>query len=298
MSKKVCIVGGVAGGASCAARLRRLDEEAEIVVFERGPYVSFANCGLPYHVGGVIPKRGNLLVATPELLQRRFRVDVRLRQEVVRIERLPQEVQVTDLESGRTYHESYDYLVLATGAAPLRPPFPGVDRPGVFTLRTIPDTDAIIDWIGQRQVQDVVVIGAGYIGLEMAENFRQRGLAVSVVERQDQVLPASLDYEMAALVQAYLRQQEIGLYLGEQVQEIVEDDNQLLVRTGQRKLRAGLVLVAVGLRPETLLAQNAGLELGPPGVSGPTPSCAPRTPGSMRWGTSSRWSIRSAARRP
>jgi NADPH-dependent 2,4-dienoyl-CoA reductase/sulfur reductase-like enzyme/rhodanese-related sulfurtransferase len=262
MSKKVVIVGGVAGGASCAARLRRLDEEAEIVVFERGPYVSFANCGLPYHVGGAIPKRANLLVVTPNLLRQRFRIDIRARQEVARIDRARQQVQVTDLESGRTYLENYDYLVLAPGAAPLRPSIPGVELPGVFSLRTIPDTDTIIAWIEERQAREAVVIGAGYIGLEMAENFKRRGLAVSVVERADQVLPASLDYEMAALVQAYLRQQEIGLHFSEQVQEIREDAGRLLVRTGQRELPADLVLVAVGLRPETGLAKEAGLELG------------------------------------
>ncbi len=265
MGKKVVIVGGVAGGASCAARLRRLDEEAEIIVFERGSYVSFANCGLPYHVGGAIPKRANLLVVTPELLRQRFRIDIRARQEVVRIDRANQQVQVTDLESGITYPEGYDYLVLAPGAAPLHPPITGITLPGVFTLRTIPDTDAIINWIEERQARRAVVIGAGYIGLEVAENFKRRGLSVSVVERANQVLPTSLDYEMAALVQAYLKQQGIGLYFGEQVQEIHEDAGLLLVRTGQRELTAGLVLVAVGLRPETGLAIEAGLELGPTG---------------------------------
>ena len=265
MGKKVVIVGGVAGGASCAARLRRLDEDAEIVIFERGPYVSFANCGLPYHVGGAIPKRANLLVVTPDLLRQRFRIDVRARQEVVRIDRARQQVQVTDLESGRTYLEGYDYLVLAPGAAPLHPPIPGITLPGVFTLRTIPDTDAIINWIEERQAWEAVVIGAGFIGLEMAENFQQRGLSVSVVERADQVLPASLDYEMAALAQSSLRKQGIELYFGEQVQEIREDAGQLLVRSGQRELPARLALVAVGLHPETTLAREAGLEVGPTG---------------------------------
>jgi NADPH-dependent 2,4-dienoyl-CoA reductase/sulfur reductase-like enzyme/rhodanese-related sulfurtransferase len=265
MSKKVVIVGGVAGGASCAARLRRLDEETEIVVFERGPYVSFANCGLPYHVGGAIPKRANLLVVTPHLLRQRFRIDIRARQEVARIDRAGQQVQVTDLESGRIYLENYDYLVLAPGAAPLRPSIPGVELPGVFSLRTITDTDTIIAWIVERQAREAVVIGAGYIGLEMADNFKQRGLTVSVVERADQVLPVSLDYEMAALVHVYLRKQEIGLHFGEQVQEIREDAGRLLVRAGQHELPADLVLVAVGLRPETGLAKEAGLELGPTG---------------------------------
>ena len=265
MSKKVVIVGGVAGGASCAARLRRLDEETEIVVFERGPYVSFANCGLPYHVGGAIPKRANLLVVTPHLLRQRFRIDIRARQEVARIDRAGQQVQVTDLESGRIYLENYEYLVLAPGAAPLRPSIPGGELPGVFSLRTITDTDTIIAWIVERQAREAVVIGAGYIGLEMADNFKQRGLTVSVVERADQVLPVSLDYEMAALVHVYLRKQEIGLHFGEQVQEIREDAGRLLVRAGQHELPADLVLVAVGLRPETGLAKEAGLELGPTG---------------------------------
>ena len=265
MGKKVLIIGGVAGGASCAARLRRLDEKAEIILFERGHYVSFANCGLPYHVGGAIPKRANLLVATPELLRKRFRIDIRARHEVVRIHRPEQQVQVTDLDSGRTYQESYDYLVLAPGAAPLRPPIPGVFLPGVFTLRTIPDTDTIIAWIEEHRARQVVVIGAGFIGLEMAENFKLRGLAVSVLELAGQALPLSLDYEMAALVHAYLRQQKIELYFGEQVQEILEQSGRLLVRTGQRELPAGLVLLSVGLRPETALAREAGLEMGSTG---------------------------------
>lgn len=265
MGKKVLIVGGVAGGASCAARLRRLDEDAEIVVFERGPYVSFANCGLPYHVGGTISKRANLLVVTPELLRQRFRIDIRSQHEVVRIDRTRQQVQVTDLDSGRTYQEDYDYLVLAPGAAPLRPTIPGASLPGVFTLRTIPDTDTIISWIEERQARDAVVVGAGYIGLEMAENFKQRGLTVSVIEKADQVLPVSLDYEMAALVQAYMRQQKLEPYFGEQVQAIRGEAGRLLVSTGQRELTTDLVLMAVGLRPETGLAREAGLELGPTG---------------------------------
>jgi NADPH-dependent 2,4-dienoyl-CoA reductase/sulfur reductase-like enzyme/rhodanese-related sulfurtransferase len=265
MSKKVVIIGGVAGGASCAARLRRLDEDAEIIVFERGPYVSFANCGLPYHVGGTIPKRANLLVVTPDLLDQRFRINIRSRQEVLRIDRTTRQVLVKDLESDQTYLESYDYLVLAPGAAPVRPPIPGSELPGVFTIRTIPDTDTIIAWIEERQAREVVVIGAGFIGLEMAENFQQRGLTVSVVEQANQVLPISLDYEMAALAQAELVKQGIALHFGEQVQEIRSGDGQLLVRTGKRTLSAGLVLLAVGLRPETTLARDAGLEIGPTG---------------------------------
>ncbi len=265
MSKKILIIGGVAGGASCAARLRRLDEEAEIILFERGPYVSFANCGLPYHVGSVIPKRANLLVVTPDLLRQRFRIDIRTLQEVVQIDRASREVRVNDLGTGRTYTEGYDYLVIATGAAPVQPPFPGGDLPGVFTLRTIPDTDSIISWIDERQIKDAVIIGAGYIGLEMADNLQQRGLAVSVVELQDQVLAGTMDYEMAAIVQGYLRQQGVELCLGDRVQEIRQAGDRLLIRTDRRNLPAGLVLVSTGLRPETALARASGLELGPTG---------------------------------
>lgn len=264
MGKKVCIVGGVAGGASCATRLRRLDEEAEIVLFERGPYISFASCGLPYHVSGVIPKRESLLVATPKLLQERFRIDVRSENEVTAIDRARQEVEVRDLRTGSTYRERYDFLVLSPGAAPVKPSLPGIDLPGVFTLRTIPDMDGILRWLDEKQAREAVVVGGGFIGLEMAESFRLRGLGVSLVEMSDQVM-APLDYEMAALVHAHLREKGVRLYLGEQVQEIKEHAGKLVVRTGSREVPADLVLVAVGLRPETRLAAEAGLELGPTG---------------------------------
>lgn len=264
MGRKVCIVGGVAGGASCATRLRRLDEEAEILLFERGDYVSFANCGLPYHISGVIPKRKGLLVATPQLLKQRFRIDLRIGHEVVRIHRDRKEIEVKELSTGRTYREKYDALVLSPGAEPLKPPFPGADLPGVFTLRTIPDMDAIIRWIDERKAQQAVVIGGGYIGLEMAENLRHRGLDVSIVEQMKQVM-ATLDYEMAALVQAHLGEKGVRLYLGEQVQSIEQKDDRLVVRAAGREIPADLVLVAVGVRPETKLASEAGLELGPTG---------------------------------
>ncbi len=264
MGRKVCIVGGVAGGASCATRLRRLDEGAEILLFERGDYVSFANCGLPYHIGGVIPKRDALLVATPTLLKQRFRIDLRIGHEVVRIDRDRKEIEVKDLTSGRTYREKYDALVLSPGAEPVKPAFPGADLPGVFTLRTIPDMDAIIRWIDERKARQAVVIGGGYIGLETAENLRHRGLEVSIVEQMNQVM-ATLDCEMAALVQAHLREKGVGLYLGEQVRSIGQKEGRLVVQTAGRELPADLVLVAVGVRPDTRLASEAGLELGPTG---------------------------------
>lgn len=264
LGRKVCIVGGVAGGASCATRLRRLDESAEIIIFERGPYVSFANCGLPYHISGEIPKREALLVATPELLRGRFRIDVRTGQEVTRIDRERREIEVRLVESGEVYREGYDYLVLAPGAEPLKPPIPGLELPGVFTLRTIPDMDAIINWVAERKAVEAVVIGGGYIGLEAAENFRKRGLRVTLVEQMNQVM-ATLDYEMAALVQVQLLAKGVALVLGQAVRGITRQGDRLSVQAGDREIPADLVLVAVGARPETALAREAGLEIGQTG---------------------------------
>ena len=191
---KLLIVGGVAGGASAAARARRLSEDAEIVLFERGPDVSFANCGLPYYVGGEIVERKTLLVVTPESLRSRFRLDVRTRSSVESIDRTAKTVRVRDLASGREYEESYDKLILAPGAAPLRPPIPGIDLPGVYTLRNLHDVDRIKGRVDQG-LEEAVVVGAGFIGLELAENFVKLGVATTVVELQDQVLPP-FDREM------------------------------------------------------------------------------------------------------
>jgi NADPH-dependent 2,4-dienoyl-CoA reductase/sulfur reductase-like enzyme len=186
--KRILVVGGVAGGASCAARARRLSEDAEIIVFERGPYVSFANCGLPYYIGNVIQKEDKLLVATAELFKNRFNIEVRNESEVVAINREGREIQVHNLQTGASYWEQYDALVLAPGAAPLRPPLPGIDLPGIFTLRTIPDSRDIRQWIAVGGAQTAAVVGAGFIGLEMTENLVQRGLTVTVIEMMDQVL--------------------------------------------------------------------------------------------------------------
>ena len=191
---KLLIVGGVAGGASAAARARRLSEDAEIVLFERGPDVSFANCGLPYYVGGEIAERDKLLVTTPERLRSRFKLDVRTRSSVEAIDRTAKKVRVRDLASGREYEETYDKLILAPGAAPLRPPIPGIDLPGIFTLRNLQDVDRIKERVDQG-VKQAVVVGAGFIGLELVENFVRRGIATTVVELQDQVLPP-FDKEM------------------------------------------------------------------------------------------------------
>ena len=261
-SKRVLIVGGVAGGASCAARLRRLDESAGIVVFERGPYVSFAHCGLPYYVGDVIRDEAKLLVATPELFRARFNIEVRTRSEVVRIDRTEGEIEVRDLGSGRAYREPYDALVLAPGAAPIRPPLPGIDLPAVFTLRTIPDGRRIRDWMLEKQARRAVVAGGGFIGLEMAENLSHRGLQVTIVEMADQLLPP-LDPEMAELVRQRLVAQRVGVELGDAVAAFEQTGEGLAVRTGNgRALPADIVILALGVRPESELARAAGLDLG------------------------------------
>jgi NADPH-dependent 2,4-dienoyl-CoA reductase/sulfur reductase-like enzyme len=203
-SKRIIIVGGVAGGASCAARCRRLDENATITVIDRGPYVSFANCGLPYYVGNVIKDEGKLLVANAALFRDRFNIDVRTQSEVTAIDRTSREIEVKELQTGRVYREPYDALVLSPGAAAVRPPLPGIDLPGIFVVRTIPDSRRIREWIAEKNAKRAIIIGAGFIGLEMAENLVHRGLGVTIVEMLDQVMPP-LDPEMAAPVASALR---------------------------------------------------------------------------------------------
>ena len=209
---RVLIVGGVAGGASCAARLRRLSEQAEIIVFERGPYVSFANCGLPYYVGDVIKKQKKLLLATPERFKRQFNIDVRVRQEVTRIDPAAKTIEVRNQESGEDYTERYDSLVLSPGAQPIRPPLPGIDLSGIFSLRTIPDSEEIRQWIEQQKPKRAVVVGGGFIGLEIAENLVHRGLQVTLIEMLPQVMPP-LDPELVAEVHDHLKEKGIDLQL-------------------------------------------------------------------------------------
>jgi NADPH-dependent 2,4-dienoyl-CoA reductase/sulfur reductase-like enzyme/rhodanese-related sulfurtransferase len=260
--KRVLIVGGVAGGASCATRLRRLCESCEIVLLDRGPYVSFANCGLPYYVGDVIQDEAKLLVATPELFRDRFNIEVRLESEVVGIERGPREIEWMDRRTGARHREGYDALVLSTGAAPIRPPLPGIDLPGIFVLRTIPDSRRIREWIDGRHAKRAVIVGAGFIGLEMAENLAARGLDVTMIEMAPQVLPP-LDPEMAAPVEAHLREHGVTLHLGDAVAGFAEGPSGLVVRTRAGvEHRAALVILAIGVRPETTLARAAGLEIG------------------------------------
>ncbi len=260
--RRVLIVGGVAGGASCATRLRRLDESCEIVVFDRGPFVSFANCGLPYYVGGVIREEERLLLATPELFRERFRIDVRVESEIVAIDRERREIEVRESATGQSYRERYDVLVLATGAAPVRPPLPGIDLPGIFALRTIPDSRRIREWIEARAARRAVIVGGGFIGLEMAENLAQRGLAVTVVEMAPHVLPP-FDAEMTEEIHDHLQRQSVDLHLGDGVARFEEHDGGLVVRTSSGAvLPADLVILAIGVRPEVTLARNAGLALG------------------------------------
>jgi NADPH-dependent 2,4-dienoyl-CoA reductase/sulfur reductase-like enzyme/rhodanese-related sulfurtransferase len=260
--KRIVIVGGVAGGASCAARCRRLDESAEILMLDRGPYVSFANCGLPYYVGDVIKDEAKLLVANPALFRERFNIEVRTEHEVVAIDREAKEIEVKELPTGRIYRESYDALVLSPGAAAMRPPLPGIDLPGIFVVRTIPDSRQIRTWIDAKAAKSAVIVGGGFIGLEMAENLVHRGLSVTVVEMLDQVMPP-LDPEMARPVQEHLEKHGVKVALGDGVAGFEERGGQISVKTKSGAEYAGdIVILAIGVRPETALAKAAGLELG------------------------------------
>ena len=261
---KLLIVGGVAGGASAAARARRLSEEAEIVLFERGPDVSFANCGLPYYVGGEIVEREKLLVTTPDRLRARFKLDVRTRSSVESINHSAKTIRVRDLESGREYDETYDKLILAPGAAPLRPPLPGIDLPGIFTLRNLQDVDHIKQRVDDG-IQNAVVVGAGFIGLELVENFVKRGISTTVVELNEQVLPP-FDREMTTPIVQELLGKGVTLLLGQSAEAFERTSTGLNVRLKSGKhLSTQLVILGIGVRPENMLAVNAGLEVGPRG---------------------------------
>lgn len=262
---RILIVGGVAGGASCAARARRLSETAEIIMFDRGPFVSFANCGLPYYVGDVIVDERKLLVANAELFQNRFNIQVRLEHEVTAIDRDAQTISVTNKQTGAVLTEHYDALVLSPGASPIRPALPGIDLPGIFALRTIPDSRRIREWIEVHQVKRAVIVGGGFIGIEMAENLAHRDIDVTLLEKVPQVLPP-FDPEMMTSVHEHLKDQGVTLHLGDGVQGFEpaeEDDDGLVVLTeAGRQVPADLVILSIGVRPETALAKQAGLELG------------------------------------
>jgi NADPH-dependent 2,4-dienoyl-CoA reductase/sulfur reductase-like enzyme/rhodanese-related sulfurtransferase len=278
---KVIIVGGVAGGASCAARLRRMDEKAEILMVERGPYVSYANCGLPYHVGGSIEQESSLLVATEQTFRGVFGIDCRTRCEVVGISSSKKTVDLKDHGTGKVTTEKYDKLVLSPGAAPIRPPLPGIDLPGIFSVRTVPDARSIREWLDRGGAEDragmnsytgcqvvskpkrAVVVGGGFIGLEMVENLVHRGLEVTLVEKLDQVMPP-LDPEMARLVERYMVKHGVRLELNDGVAGFRQSaDGSLEVLTGSGKSHpADIVILAIGVRPETTLAKMAGIEIG------------------------------------
>ncbi len=259
MSYKVIIIGGVAGGASTAARLRRLNEKAEITIIERGDYISYANCGLPYYIGGAIEERDSLLVMTPQQFKERLNIEVRIKNEALKIDREKKELLIRDINNNSEYRETYDYLVLSPGAESLRPPIPGIDNPGIFSMRTIPDTDRIYNYIAENKPKNTVVVGAGYIGLEMAENFKLRGLNVTVVELAPHVLPP-IDADIAALVQQYLREQGVILKLSDGVKEFHQSDrgNRVELNSGEI-LEAELVLLSIGVKPDIKLAKEAGL---------------------------------------
>jgi NADPH-dependent 2,4-dienoyl-CoA reductase/sulfur reductase-like enzyme/rhodanese-related sulfurtransferase len=275
---KVIIVGGVAGGASCAARLRRLDEKAEILMVERGPYVSYANCGLPYHVGGVIEKESSLLVATEATFRTQFAIDVRTHCEVVGISAAKKTVDLKDHKTGKVTTEKYDKLVLSPGAAPIRPPLPGIDLPGIFSVRTVPDARDIRAWLARNDLPGMdhytgcqteikarraVVIGGGFIGLEMVENLVHLGVEVTLIEKMNQVMPP-LDPEIALLVKRRLEKNGVRVELGDGVSGFKQAaSGSLEVQTESGKVHpADIVILAIGVKPETALAKMAGIEIG------------------------------------
>lgn len=259
---KVVIIGGVAGGASAAARLRRLDERAEIIVFERSGFVSYANCGLPYYIGGTIAEERELTLQTPESFWNRFRIRVKTRHEALAIDPAAKTVTVKNLSTGKTFTESYDKLVLSPGAMPTRPPLPGIDSERIFSLRTVEDTLRIHDYVRREKPQSAVLVGGGYIGIEVAENLRELGLDVTIVQRPKQLMN-TLDYDMATFVHAKLREKGIRLELGRSVSGFEERDGQILTLIdGQDPLPADLVLLAIGVTPDSGLAKQAGLALG------------------------------------
>lgn len=259
MDKKVVIVGGVAGGASTAARLRRNDETVEIVMFEKGEYISFANCGLPYYIGETIEKRSALLVQTPEAMKARFNIDVRVQSEVLSIDRNNKTVDVKNHVTGETYKETYDILVLSPGSVPLKPPIPGIDSPHIFSLWNIPDTDAIKGYVDDLAPKTAAVIGGGFIGLEMAENLHDRGIEVTLIEMMDQVM-APIDFEMAAQVHNHMRDKGVQLLLKDGVKSFETRDNKnVITLQSGKEITVDMVILSIGIRPQSELAKAAGL---------------------------------------
>ncbi len=259
---KVVIVGGVAGGATAAARIRRLDEQAEITVFERSGYISYANCGLPYYIGGVIEDERDLTLQTPESFFRRFRVNMKVHHEVLSIHPESKTVTVKNLEGGEVFTESYDKLLLSPGARPVKPNFDGIDSKKIFTLRTVEDTLKIKKYVGEQSVKNAVVVGGGFIGIEVAENLRELGIGVTLVEAADQLM-APFDSDMAAFIHAEVRKNGVDLMLGRFVEGFADTDSGIDVRLKDAPtLHADMVVMAIGVAPEATLAKDAGLELG------------------------------------
>ena len=262
---KIVIVGGVAGGASAAAKARRCSEDAEIIMFEKGPEIAYANCGLPYYLSGVIEDRDNLLIVTEKLFRRRFRVDVRTHREVIRIDRARRVAIIRNLETGTIEEESYDHLILSPGSSPLIPPLPGVDLPFVYTFKTIEDMDHVHRYVQERHPQEAVIVGGGLIGMEVMENLGLKGLKVSIVEKLDQILPF-LDWDMAELVRQHAEERGVRFYLSQGLSSIENQNGSGLVHTEAGQiLKADLVILSLGIRPNVALAREAGLEIGETG---------------------------------
>ena len=259
-NKKVIIVGGVAGGASTAARLRRLSEAMDIIMFEKGEYISFANCGLPYYIGEVIKEREKLLVQTVEQMSKKFNMDIRNFSEVIKIDKENKKVQVKNHRNGEVYEENYDVLVLSPGASPIKPPFKGIETAdNLFTLRNIPDTDKIKSYVDTKQINHATVIGGGFIGLEMAENLNKRGIKITLIEASSQVM-APLDEEMASIIHEHLIDKGVELILKDGVDAFEEDCKKVVLSSG-REIATDMIILSIGVRPETTIAKEAGLKL-------------------------------------
>jgi len=256
------IIGGVAGGATTAARLRRLDEKAEIIIFEKGEHISYANCGLPYYIGGTIKERNNLFVQTPQSFGKRFNIDVRILSEVIKINREKKEIEIKDFKTDKIYTEKYDKLIISTGAEPLRPQLPGINQEGIFTLRNVKDTDTIKSYIENKKPRHAIVVGAGFIGLEMAENLNNLGIKVTIVEMAEQVM-TPLDYSMAALVHQHLKTKNVEFFLNTAVSSFDRKNNRIqVILNNSKTIETDLVILSIGVRPDSKLAQEAGLKIG------------------------------------
>lgn len=258
--QKVLIVGGVAGGASAAARLRRLDENSEIVMFERGDYISFANCGLPYYIGGEIKDKSALTLQTPQTFNARYNVDVRVQSEVISVNPKAKSVTVKNHKTGETYEELYDKLILSMGAEPIKPHIDGINSDKVFTLRNIPDTYRIKEYIEEKKPKSVAVVGGGFIGVEMAENLKSTGLCVTLIEMADQII-APIDYDMASDVHRHIESKGVKLSLGNAVRSIKDNGSSLQIALNSGEITADMLIMAIGVRPDTKIAKEAGISV-------------------------------------